>query len=151
MQLRHFYRMVVGIALVGFVLAASGARADGIGKEVWIGGGVSWPEYHDDTAMACLRGGIGAVFFNHVTLGASAQADRDHIYYFADAGLILPSLGLVVPYGRFQVGRRDDHDDTAMGWVGGVRVGDDVINFFVEAHGIFEPEKNLGASAGISF
>jgi hypothetical protein len=30
-------------------------------------------------------------------------------------------------------------------------VGDDAVNFFVEAHGIFEPEKNLGASAGLSF
>ena len=133
------------------MLAAPGARADGVGKEIWIGGGVSWPSYHDDTPMACVRGGIGAVFLKHATLGVSAQADRYHVHYFADAGVILPPLGLLIPYGRFQVGRRDDRDATAMGWVGGVRVGDDAINFFVEAHGIFEPEKNIGASAGISF
>jgi len=127
-------------------------RADSVHKEIWIGAGVSWPEYRE-RASACTRGGIGAVIVDRVTLGASAQADRERWYYFADAGLIFPPVWGLEPYGRFQIGRRDDRDDTATGWAGGVRMGDPDgnVHIFLEAHGVVEPEKNNGISLGLSF
>lgn len=124
--------------------------AGDVHSEVWIGGGVSYPDYHG-AAEACGRGGIGAVFREHFTLGISGQADRDHFHYFADAGVILPEVSFVVPYGRFQFGRRDDRDDNAMGWAAGVRVEGEVMSLYFEAHQIFEPEDNKGLSLGIWF
>jgi hypothetical protein len=150
MQLRHHLR-IIGLLSAGFLLQGSGARAGTVGKEAWIAGGVTWPAYYVSSGIACLRGGIGAVFLQHVTLGVSAQANRYHNYYFADAGLILPPLGLCTPYGRFQYGRRDDGDDAAMGWVGGFRLGEDSVQLFLEGHGVFEPERDAGVSLGISF
>lgn len=121
-------------------------------KEIWIGGGVSWPIYRD-LATACGRGGIGAVFADHFVLGVSAQVDREHFHYFADAGLISPAVWGLEPYGRFQVGRRNDRDDTATGWAFGLRLGDTegVTHLFLEGHGIIEPEENNGISFGIVF
>jgi hypothetical protein len=142
------------LAVIGMLwivwLSPPPARADAPGKEVWIGVGVSWPDYHE-LAMACVRCGVGAVLVDHVTLGASVQGDRDRFHYFADAGLILPLVWHFEPYARFQIGRRDDRDDTATGWAAGFRVGEEAVRFFVEVHGIVEPEENHGVSAGISF
>jgi hypothetical protein len=103
--------------------------------------------------MACIRGGISAVFVDHVMVGISGQADRDRIHYFGDAGVIFPLVWGIEPYARFQAGRRDDRDDTALGWAAGFRLGDtgNAVKFFVEGHGIVEPEENNGISAGISF
>jgi hypothetical protein len=142
------------ILLIAFLIATlarvSPVLAGDVHPEVWIGGGVSYPDYHG-AAEACGRGGIGAVFMDHVTLGVSGQADRDHFHYFADAGVILPEVSFLVPYGRFQFGRRDDRDDNAMGWAAGVRVAGDVMSLYFEAHQIFEPEDNKGLSVGIWF
>jgi hypothetical protein len=142
------------ILLIAFLIATlahvSPVLAGDVHPEVWIGSGVSYPDYHG-AAEACGRGGIGAVFMDHVTLGVSGQADRDHFHYFADAGVILPEVSFLVPYGRFQFGRRDDRDDNAMGWAAGVRVAGDVMSLYFEAHQIFEPEDNKGLSVGIWF
>ncbi|HET6462931.1 MAG TPA: hypothetical protein VFH33_03950 [Candidatus Krumholzibacteria bacterium] len=128
------------------------ARAGGIEvtPEVWIGGGVSWPVYHAHSE-ACGRGGFGAVFAQHVTLGISGQADRDHFHYFVDGGVILPQVWFLVPYGRYQFGRRDDRDDNAWGWCAGMRLLGEGINFYVEASEILEPEYNKALSLGIQF
>jgi hypothetical protein len=126
-------------------------HAGELGPEVWIGGGVSYPDYHN-SAEAYGRGGIGVILANRFTLGISAQADRDHFYYFADGGMLFRQVGgIFTPYGRFQIGRRDDRSDTAMGWAGGLRVEGDGIGFYFEANGIFEPEDDKGLSLGIWF
>jgi hypothetical protein len=138
------------VAFAALPPAASADTAGGIRPEVWIGGGVSYPEYHD-VPEACGRGGIGAIFLDHLTLGVSAQADRDHVHYFADAGVILPEISFLVPYARFQYGRRDDRDDAAKGWAAGVRLEGDGISLYFEAHKIFEPEDDKGLSLGIWF
>jgi hypothetical protein len=126
-------------------------HAGGIGKEIWVGAGAVWPDYHDREAMAVVRGGVGMVIARHVTLGVSAQADRDRWYYFADTSVIFPAMGLIEPYARFQIGRRDDVDDTAMVWSAGVRTGEDSIRIFIEGFGVFEPAENYGGCVGISF
>lgn len=135
------------------VLAGAGvARADGfeVKPEFWIGGGVSWPDYHDHSE-ALARGGIGAIFAGHITLGASAQADRDHFHYFADAGVSLPQVSFFVPYGRYQFGRRDDGGDNAWGWCAGIRMIGEGINLYLEASEILEPEFNKALTFGVQF
>ena len=131
-------------------LSAQTAHAADITPEVWFGGGASWPDYHN-ASEACGRGGIGAVFADHFTLGASGQADRDHFHYFADAGVILPEVWFLVPYGRYQFGRRDDRSDNAWGWCAGIRLVGDGISIYVEASEILEPEFNKALSLGIWF
>jgi hypothetical protein len=131
-------------------LFAAPAHAGDIKPEVWLGGGASWPDYHG-ASETMARAGIGAVFASHVTLGASGQADRDHFHYFADAGVILPQVWFLVPYGRYQFGRRDDRDDNAWGWCAGIRLVGEGISVYVEANEILEPEFNKGLSLGIWF
>jgi hypothetical protein len=152
-MLKRLRICLIAVSLLLAVVVPIGSRADVLGHEIWMGAGVSWPEYRD-MASACARGGIGAILYNRVTLGVSAHADRERWYYFADAGLILPSVWGVEPYGRFQIGHRDDVDDTATGWVGGVRFGDpdgSNVHVFLEGHGVVEPQKNNGISFGLSF
>ena len=136
------------VALGG--LFAAPAHAGDVTPEFWIGGGASWPDYHSASEV-CVRGGLGAVFLNHLTLGASGQADRDHFHYFADAGVILPEVWFLVPYGRYQFGRRDDGGDNAWGWCAGVRLVGEGISFYVEASEILEPEFNKALTLGIWF
>jgi hypothetical protein len=138
------------VALTALPAGASAAGAGHVGREFWIGGGVSYPVYHN-SAEACVRGGIGAIFLDHLTLGVSGQGDRDHAYYFADAGLILPEVWFLIPYGRFQYGGRDGTSDAAQGWAAGVRLEGDGISLYIEANQIFEPQDNKGLSMGIWF
>ena len=151
MHKRFIHLRFIIVTLVAVMTWAPNVRAGEVVRpEFWVGGGVSWPDYHD-TAEACARGGIGAVFKDHLTLGISGQADRDHFHYFADGGVILPEIGLLVPYGRYQFGRRDDSDDNATGWCAGVRLEGEGVSFYVEFHQIMEPDDNKGMSLGIWF
>jgi hypothetical protein len=143
-------RIIPALSLVALLLLPSGAKAGSVGKEFWVGGGAGWPE-DNSKAGANIRGGAQLIFARHFTLGVSGQADRERYYYFADSSIIFPPLGMVEPYGRFQVGRRDDVDDTAMGWAAGLRMGEDSIRVFAEGYGIFEPAGNYGVCVGISF
>ena len=141
--------MIVSLAaLVG--LSAAPAHAGDIKPEVWFGAGVSYPDYHD-VSEAMVRGGIGGVFAEHFTLGVSGQADRDRWHYFVDGGVILPEVWFLVPYGRYQFGRRDDRDDNAWGWCAGLRLMGESISVYVEANEILEPEFNKGLSFGLWF
>lgn len=146
--MRHI--LWTGIILAALTLLPQRAHADAIGKDIWLGAGASWPDYRDK-AMACVRGGAGVLLARHFTLGISGQADRDHTWYFGDASVILPALGMLEPYGRFQIGRRDHAGENSMAWSAGVRLGEDTIRIFAEGYGIFEPEDNYGACFGISF
>ncbi len=149
-RMQHTRQISIALVLLSLLVVPPPAVAGGIGKEVWIGAGWSWPGYGEGV-MACARGGIGAVFARYLGLGISAQADLDHAYYFADASVFLPPLGLIEPYGRFQYGKRDDKDDAAMGWAAGIRTGQESIRLYLEGHQILEPEDNYGFSIGISF
>jgi len=152
MHPRFVPRCALILTLIVLALPAAPARAGdpAIKPEVWIGGGVSYPDYHD-VAETCGRGGIGAVFVEHLTLGASAQADRDHFHYFGDAGVILPQVWLFAPYGRYQFGRRDDRDENAWGWCAGLRLVGDGVCVYFEVNEILEPEFNKGLTMGIWF
>ena len=143
-------RLIFGISVLGLVLMPHVVLGGPVGKDFWVGGGVSWPDYREK-AIACMRGGLGAVFFDHITLGISGHVDRERFHYFVDTSVISPPIGLMEVYGRFQIGRRDDRDDTAMGWAAGIRTGEDAIRVFVEGYSIFEPQENYGACVGISF
>lgn len=143
--------LLVVVGILGFsLLVATDAAAGSVGTELWMAGGFSFPDYAD-IVRACARGGVSVVFMDRFTLGVSGQADRDRYYYFGDASILLPPMGLTVPYARFQVGRRDDVSDTAMGWAAGLRLGEENLSFFLEAHQIFEPDNNFGFSGGISY
>jgi hypothetical protein len=131
-------------------LSAAPVYAGEIKPEVWFGGGVSYPDYHE-ISETMGRGGVGAVFAGHFTLGISGQVDRDRFHYFADGGVILPEVWFLVPYGRYQYGRRDDRDDAAWGWCAGLRLVGESISVYVEANEILEPEFNKGLSFGIWF
>jgi hypothetical protein len=148
-RMQHRIASLVLLAtLIG--LSASPARAGDITPEVWLGGGVSWPDYHH-ASETLGRGGIGAVLAEHFTLGISGQADRDHFHYFADGGVILPQVWFLVPYGRYQWGRRDDRDDNAWGWCAGLRLVGEGISVYVEASEILEPEFDKALTLGIWF
>jgi hypothetical protein len=136
--------------LFAALLSPAASRAGALGTEVWLGTGVSWPDYHEKP-IACVRAGLGLVFRNVVGFGISGQADKDRVHYFGNASVTLPTIGLVEPYGRFEMGRRDDRDDTAWGWVAGLRTGEEAIRFYLEANQIVEPEKDFGLSIGIAF
>jgi len=148
--MQRFLRPQIIVLFLAVTALAPGAHAGDINPEVWIGGGISYPDYRD-VPEACLRGGVGAVFREHVTLGVSGQADADHYYYFVDGGLILPEVWYFVPYARYQFGRRDDISDNAMGWCFGMRLTGDSASLFVEAHEITEPQDNKGISVGVWF
>jgi hypothetical protein len=143
-------RFIIITLLAVMTWAPNVQAGGGVRPEVWLGGGVSWPDYHG-TAEVCVRGGIGAVFLDHFTLGISGQADRDHFHYFADGGVILPEVWLLVPYGRYQFGRRADRDDNATGWCAGMRLEGEGVSMFVEFHQIVEPDDNKGISLGMWF
>jgi hypothetical protein len=148
--MQHTRHISIAIVLLGLLVVPRSAVSGGIGTDIWIGAGWSWPDYGDGT-MACARGGISAVIARYAGLGVSAQADNDRVFYFADASVYLPRLGLIEPYGRFQYGKPDDKDDEAMGWAVGIRTGEDEIHLYLEGHQILEPGDNYGFSIGISF
>jgi hypothetical protein len=144
----------IAVAASALLLAESRpARADGVKSELWLAGGFVEPDYPDtdESLFAVLRAGGGAKFLDRLTLGASTQVDRAHYFYFAYAGVILPPIGLVEPYGRFHAGRRDDVSDTALGWTAGVRLGDGNVFLMIEVHGVIEPGSADGASLGVTF
>jgi hypothetical protein len=152
MQNRFTHLQFLYVTLLVVLLSPLSARADGleIKPEVWLGGGVSWPDYHAHSE-ACARGGVGAVFAKYVTLGISGQADRDFFHIFADAGLIGPQVSFFVPYGRYQFGRRTDRDDDAWGWCAGIRMKGEGVDLYLEASEILEPEFNKALTFGIYF
>src|SRR5262249_37912018 len=129
-------------------LSAAPARAGDVTPEVWMGGGVSYPDYHN-VSETMGRGGIGAGFANHIPGGARGQVSRAHFHSFADAGVILPGVWFLVPSGRYQFGRREDRSENAWGWCAGLRLVGDSISFYVEANEILEPQFNKGLSLGI--
>jgi hypothetical protein len=142
--------VVLSIVVLAALLPPRAALAGSVGTEVWVGGGASWLQGRDKP-MACVRGGAGIVFARYFAIGASGHGDRDNSYYFADATVIFPKLGLYEPYGRFHFGRRDHSSDDAMGWTAGLRLGEDAVQIFLEGYGIIEPDENYGAVFGISF
>jgi len=146
----HRLPLIAALALSVGVGFAPPARAAGVGTDFWLAGGFTKPSYNVDI-LACLRGGLGVDFLGRFSVGASTQVDRERYFYFAYAGVVLPRLGVLEPYARFHVGRRDDVDDTALGWSAGFRVGNGVVNLFIEGHGILEPGYGDGASVGLSF
>ena len=151
--MHHHVRYALFAVLVPMTLLCTRvpqARAGQVKPEVWVSVGIVDTSYHDDI-LSCLRGGGGIQVFNHFTAGGSGQVDRDHYFFFGYVGVVLPALGIFEPYGRFHVGRRDDLDDTALGWTVGVRVGNGAVNFLIEAHGVTEPGSSDGASLGLSF
>ena len=148
--MQHTRHLVTVLLLLGSLALPSSSAALDVGNEIWMGAGFSWPDYGDG-AMACARGGFDLVFERYVGLGLSAQADRDRIHYFGHASVFFPRFDMLEPYGRFQYGRRDDGDDTAMGWAVGLRAGVDSIRAYLEFHQIFEPENNYGVTLGIAF
>jgi hypothetical protein len=148
-HLRHALTAVLVPATLLFTLVPR-AEAGQVKPEVWMTAGFVDPDYHD-SPLAAGRAGGGIVAFTHVTAGASGQLDRDHYFYFGYVGVILPAIGVVEPYGRFHVGRRDDLDDTALGWTAGIRIGNGAASFLFEAYGVTEPGSCNGACVGISF
>jgi len=150
--MRYCERLLLLVILASGLLPvfATNARAGSIGTELWLGGGFSYPDYASGV-RACARGGIGVVFKDHLALGVSSQVDRDHYHYFGDISVVLPPVGLSEPYARFQIGRREDVNDTAMGWAAGLRWGEDNLYFFLEANEIFEPEDSFGFTGGIAY
>jgi hypothetical protein len=134
--------------LLGLAVPASAGRS--VGTEWWLGGGFNRPDYRDGQ-VAVIRGGGGVLFFEHVGIGANLQADREHWFAFGYASIIFPAIASVEPYGRFHAGQRDDVDDTALGWTGGLRTGDGKVKLFVEAFGVIEPGYGTGVAIGITF
>lgn len=134
-------------ALAGFSSPACAGRT--LGTEWWVGGGFNRTDYDDNLAL--IRGGGGLLLFEHVTLGANLQADRERWFGFGYAGLLFPEIGGVEPYGRFHAGRRDDLDDDAFGWTGGVRYGPNAVKLYFEVFGVIEPGYGTGFCIGIAF
>ena len=142
--------MLIGALVASGLFGVTAARAMSVAPDVWFGGGFSYPKYHA-ASEACVRAGAGAVFASHLTLGVSGHADRDRFHYFGDAGVLFPGYGMFTPYGRFQVGRRDDRSDTAWGWCGGVRLSSYGVGLYLEWFSIQKPEQNYGLTFGMSF
>ena len=151
-RMKHTHRRLLLRAafLFATLIVPAASRAGDIGTEAWFGSGISWPDYRDEP-IVCARGGLGLLFKNVVGLGISGQADKDRFHYFGNASVILPAVGLFQPYGRFEVGRRDDRDDTAWGWAAGLRTGEEAIRFYLEANQIVEPDQDFGLTIGIAF
>jgi len=149
--MHHSARTTLAAVLL-FLLSthATQARAGALKPELWISGGFVNASYHD-SPLACGRAGAGIEAFKYATFGICVQADREHYFNFAYVGAVFPTIGLFQPYGRFQFGRRNDLDDTALGWTFGLRMGNGVVNFLMEAHGVTEPGSSNGASVGLSF
>ena len=146
-------RRAVVCAAVAAVMSgvASAARAgDAIGTEWWFGGGFHDPEYHDG-GMVTGRGGAGLVFLEHVDLGANLQFDRDRWFWFGYAGVILPAISSVEPFGRFHIGQRDDSSETNTQWSAGLRYGIPSVLFYVEVFRLIEPNEDKGACVGLIF
>ncbi|MDH4337521.1 MAG: hypothetical protein OEX18_09645 [Candidatus Krumholzibacteria bacterium] len=133
------------------VTGASAARAGGaLGMEWWFGAGVNRPDYND-RYIAVGRAGAGVTVLERFSLGVNVQADRDRWFRFGYAGVVLPAIGLVEPYGRFHYGRRDDIDDDFMQVTGGLRYGVDEVKLFLEVFGIIEPGYGTGVCFGVTF
>jgi hypothetical protein len=152
--MQHQIRLLLAgiIAALGlFFAGTTPSSAGAIGPEFWIGGGAVNADY-DAAPLAVFRPAVGIEFERHLSLGVGGQVDRVRFFYFAYAGLTLPSMGVLTPYGRFEMGRRDDTSDTAIGWAGGLKMGDeDGVAVFIEAHGFTPPWYSHGASFGITF
>lgn len=149
--------MTIGRILIAGALGAAlllpgspSTAGQTVGMEWWIGGGFVNADYYHEP-IAVLRGGAGAVVLERFTIGANLQADREHQFGFGYVGLILPAIRSVEPYGRFHFGRRDDIDDTALGWTGGFRYGERALKIYLEAFGVIEPGYGTGACFGITF
>jgi hypothetical protein len=147
----HLLRAVIalGVALTA-TFAAVPARSDGLCGEAWLSAGFVDTDYHG-TPLSCFRAGAGLLVLQRFSLGGNVQADRDRYFLFAYAGVVLPAIGLIEPYGRFHAGRRDDLDETALGWTGGLRIGNGTVHLYIEAHGVLEPGYSNGGSVGIAF
>jgi len=151
--MHHYLRYTLAVVLIPvslFCARVPQARAGALKPEIWMSGGFVDASYHD-SPLACARAGAGIEAFKHLTFGVCVQADRDRYFNFGYVGVVLPALGLFEPYGRFQAGRRDDLDDTALGWTAGLRVGNGTVNFLMEVHGVTQPGSSNGASVGVSF
>jgi hypothetical protein len=150
--MRNLTRLVTAAVAAAFVLSipARFARAGGVGGDVWLTGGFVSADYKD-AYLACIRGGAGPEFLGRFSVGLSGQVDRERYFYFAYAGAVLPRVGMLEPYARFHAGRRDDVDDTALGWSAGVRIGNGTTYLLLEVHGVLEPGHSNGASMGVSF
>jgi len=142
--------LVTALAAAPLAANAPVSRAGSVGSELWLAGGFVDADY-SDYVKACIRGGAGATFFDRVGLGGSAQVDQIRYFYFGYAAVYFPQVGMLEPYGRFHVGRRDDIDETALGWTVGAGVGDGSVRVFIEAHGVYQPGYAYGASFGFSF
>jgi hypothetical protein len=140
---------VLAAAAAVLLLAADVAGARPLRLEGWVGGGFAEPDY-DEFPVAVGRIGLGVRVYNHVSLGASVQVDRDRWFGFGYAGLAVPEM-LLQPFARFYAGRRDDVSDVAYGWSAGLQIGPGRVKLFGEVHGIIQPGSGTGASLGISF
>ncbi len=137
------------LALVASLLSAAPAGAATARFEGWFGGGFVNPDY-DPNPLAVARGGLGVRFVDHISLGGSFQADRDHSFGFGYAGLTLPET-LLEPFARFYAGRRDDVSDTAYGWSVGLQTGPGQVKLFADVHGIIQPGHGVGVCLGFTF
>ncbi|HEX6791043.1 MAG TPA: hypothetical protein VF247_07010, partial [Candidatus Krumholzibacteria bacterium] len=65
--MKHTHRALLLLAalMIASLFPPSAARAGNPGTEIWVGSGISWPDYHD-APIACVRGGVGLVFRNIV-------------------------------------------------------------------------------------
>jgi hypothetical protein len=139
------------VLVVGLLATAQRAMAGRtVAPEGWMSAGFVNPDY-DPSPLAVARAGLGIRFFDRLSLGASAQVDRDRWFGFAYVGTTLPELFYLETFGRFYVGRRDDISDTATAWSVGVRTGNSDVKLTAEIHGIIQPGHGLGVSIGVSF
>lgn len=144
-------RIVTGLAALTLALLPGATRADRVAApELWFGGGFHDPEYHDG-GMAVGRGGAGVLLKEHLSLGGCLQVDRDHWFWFGYAGVVLPAISGVEPFGRFYMGQRDDSGDTNTQWSAGVLFGIPSVRVYVEVFQLIEPNEDKGADVGLVF
>jgi hypothetical protein len=143
-------RLMLVTLLAGCFSGPAVVRADTLHAEFWLSGGVLKPEY-SDSPLAIGRAGVGAVIAEYVMVGVGGMVDRDHYWGFGYAGLALPAIGELQPFGRLYAGKRHHADDTAMGWSAGIRTGPSYVQLFVEVIGIIQPGSGLGGAVGVSF
>lgn len=155
----HLSRVIAGLVLAVVLVVVPGvlpgavvpARAGrDVGAEWWFGGGVNSPDYNEQEIVV-IRAGGGVLLWERVSFGASAQADRDHWFGFGYAGVVLPAIGSVEPFGRIHAGRRDDSGDDVLQWSAGLRYGVPAAKFYLEVFEIIEPGDGIGACLGIVF
>jgi hypothetical protein len=148
--IKHFW--IAGFVLVAVMLGSGvPARAGrSVNPEWWLSGGVIDADYHD-SALAVARGGVGVRVLRRFSVGADVQVDRVHWFGFGYAGVTLPAFGLLEPFGRFQVGRRDDVSDTALEWSAGLAFGEESVKLTLEVFGVLEPGSATGVCFGFAF